>query len=76
MSELVHLIGRQSQQVGGGAEQVTPFVLMHVADSLIADATAPLSKIIATASAVPTMARIITYSAAAAARWSLPKSRK
>ena len=39
---------------------------MHVAVSLIPVAMAPLSRIIAKASAVPTMARIITYSAAAA----------
>ncbi len=39
---------------------------MHAAVSLIPVAMAPLSKMIATVSAVPTMARMITYSAAAA----------
>ncbi len=51
---------------GEGAEQLIPFVSMHMAVSLIPVAMAPLSRIIATASAVPTMARIITYSAAVA----------
>ena len=73
-----HPIECQSQQVpfGGGAEQLNPLVSMQEAVLLTAVAMAPLSKIIATASAVPTMARIITYSAAAAPRWSFPKSRK